>query len=38
MVRGGPFEVVADVGPDKRIRMSRWLYDQVEVVEPPAGV
>lgn len=32
----GPYyEVIADVGPDRKIRMSRLLYDQVEVAEPP---
>jgi hypothetical protein len=30
----GPFEVIADVGEDKRLRMSRALYDKIEVVEP----
>jgi hypothetical protein len=25
------FEVVADVGPDRKIRMSRQLYEQIEV-------
>ena len=28
----GPFEVIADVGPDKQIRMSRLVYEQVEVI------
>ena len=31
----GPFEVIADVGEDKRIKMSRPVYDEIEVVEPP---
>ena len=30
----GPFEVIADVGEDKHLRMSRRLYDEIEVVEP----
>jgi len=30
----GPFEVIADVGENKRITMSRALYDEIEVVEP----
>jgi len=33
-LRAGPFEVIADVGEDKRIRMSRALYDEIEVVDP----
>ena len=28
----GPFEVIADVGPDRKIRMSRLVYEQVEVI------
>ena len=28
----GPFEVVADIGPDRKIRMSRLLYEQIEVI------
>lgn len=31
----GPFEVVAEVGDDRRLRMSRLLCDMIEVVEPP---
>ena len=31
----GPFDVIADVGEDKKITMSRPLYDEIEVVEPP---
>ena len=31
----GPFTVIADVGEDKRIRMSRQVYGEIEVVEPP---
>jgi len=34
---GGRFEVVADVGSDRRLRMSRQLYDTIEVMDPPAG-
>jgi hypothetical protein len=30
----GPFEVVGEVAPDGRLRMSRALYDTIEVVEP----
>jgi hypothetical protein len=30
----GPFEVIADVGEDKHLRMSRALYDEIEVVDP----
>ena len=30
----GPFEVIADVDEDKHLRMSRALYDEIEVVEP----
>lgn len=30
--RAGPFEVVGDVGADRRIRMSRLLYEQVEII------
>ena len=26
------FEVVGDVGPDRKIRMSRLLYEQIEVI------
>lgn len=32
----GPFEFIAYVGEDHVIRMSRLLYEQIEVVEPPA--
>ena len=32
----GPFEVAGDVAPDRRLRMSRLLYDTIEVVEPPS--
>ena len=28
----GPFEVVADASADRKIRMSRLLYEQVEVI------
>ena len=28
----GPFTVIADVGEDKKIRMSRLVYDEIEVV------
>ena len=31
----GPFDVIADVGEDKKITMSRPVYDEIEVVEPP---
>jgi hypothetical protein len=34
---GASFEVVADVGADRRLRMSRQLYDTIEVVDPPGG-
>jgi hypothetical protein len=34
LISAGPFEVIADVGEDKRITMSRALYDEIEVVEP----
>lgn len=27
-----PYEVIGDVGPDRRLRMSRALYETVEVV------
>jgi hypothetical protein len=30
----GPFEVIADVGEDKHLKMSRAFYDEIEVVEP----
>ena len=29
----GPFEVIADVGEDRQLRMSRLVYDQIEVVD-----
>lgn len=29
---GGTFEVVGDVDPDRKLRMSRLLYDEVEVI------
>ena len=29
---GGSFEVVADVSADRKIRMSRLMYEQVEVI------
>jgi len=32
---GGPFEVIADVGEDRQLRMSRPVYDQIEVVDGP---
>ena len=31
----GPFNVIADVGENKRIRMSRLIYGEIEVVETP---
>lgn len=31
-LRAGPFEVIADVGEDKQIKMTRLAYEQVEVV------
>ena len=31
----GLFEVIADAGEDKKITMSRSVYDEIEVVEPP---
>ncbi len=31
-LRAGPFDVIADVGEDKQIRMSRLVYDEIEVV------
>lgn len=30
----GPFEIVGDVGPDKVIRVSRPVYDAIEITEP----
>ena len=30
-----PFEIIADIPADGTIRMSRLLYDAIEVVEPP---
>jgi hypothetical protein len=32
LLRAGPFDVIADVGEDKQIRMSRLVYEQVQVV------
>jgi hypothetical protein len=34
LTSNGPFHVIADVGPDRQLRMSRPLYEQIEVVEP----
>ena len=31
-LRVGPFAVIADVGEDKHLTMSRELYDQIEVI------
>ena len=31
----GLFEMIADAGGDKKITMSRPVYDEIEVVEPP---
>lgn len=30
----GPFEVIADVAENRQLRMSRSLYETIEVVEP----
>jgi hypothetical protein len=32
-LRVGPYEVIADVGVDKQIKMTRLVYEQVEVVD-----
>lgn len=34
MTSPGPFEIVGDVSPDKVIRVSRPVYDAIEVTEP----
>lgn len=29
----GPFEVVGDVGPDRQMRMSRLMLEQIEIID-----
>jgi hypothetical protein len=33
-VEAGGYEVIADIGIDRKIRMSRAVYETVEVVDP----